>query len=67
MNSIVNKNLGETPTPPDMSNVKQGNGSIEETMSIGSFSIAPMIVPEKGKTLKDGLLEESKDSGLNPS
>jgi len=64
MNSIVNKDLGESPTLPDMSAVKQNNESAGGTISIGKFSITPMAADKAGKSLKEGLSEEDKDSGL---
>lgn len=67
MNSIVNKDLGEALTPPDMSGVKQEKEGTGGTISIGNFSISPMATSRTEESLKEGLLKESKDSGLNPS
>jgi len=64
MNSMIKKDLGETPTPPDMSAVKQANESASGGISIGSFSITPMAAAKTEESLKEGLLKENKDSGL---
>ncbi|MFW0739633.1 hypothetical protein [Flavobacterium sp.] len=59
------KDLGETPSAPDMSNFKNPLGQQPEgNIIIGNFTISPLMQSQKSESLAEVLKKESTDSSI---
>ncbi|MCV9926369.1 hypothetical protein OIU83_01800 [Flavobacterium sp. LS1R49] len=62
---FIQKDLGEIPKTPDMSNFKNPLGqSSEGSIFIESFNITPLSVSEKNESLTEAIKRESRDSNI---